>query len=199
MWIELFPPGTDAVSNDYFGELMKPSNSSDTWLPERRARYNAKRRQKDLELIFSITGTRHCPMQLAVIPSFISNVPNSFVKKYKRALKVHHKDLMRLDEKWQKEWDHIFEYSNQIYQLDGTCITPKCDKMIPHALRMLGLLKERIPAYRSKVISDLPPNFRDSYGELFICYMMHHADFLRFVDNQAFPSLDIETLRRWLV
>jgi len=28
--------------------------SSDTWLPERRARYNAKRRQKDLELIFSI-------------------------------------------------------------------------------------------------------------------------------------------------
>ena len=62
----------------------------------------------------------------------------------------------------------LFEYSNQIYKSDGTCITSNCDKMIPHALKMLGLLKERIPVYRSKVIIDLPPNFRDSYGKLYV-------------------------------
>ena len=131
MWVELFSPGTDdAVRNHYFG----PKNSSDTWLPERRARYNAKRRQKDLELIFSIWN--EALSNAAGSDSVhIANVPNSFVKKYKRALKVHHKDLMRLDEKWQEEWDHIFEYSNRIYKSDGTCITSTCDKMIPHALK----------------------------------------------------------------
>ncbi len=170
MWVELFAPGTDTESL-----LRQDTNiSSDTWLPERRARYNAKRRQKDLELIFSIWNEALSDAAGNDSVVHISNAPNSFVKKYKRALKVHHKDLMRLDEKWQEEWDHIFEYSNKIYKSDGTCITSKCDKMIPHALKMLGLLKERIPAFKSKVIIDLPPNFRDSYGELFICYMMYH-------------------------
>ena len=116
MWVELFPPGTDdAVRNHYFG----PNNSSDTWLPERRARYNGKRRQKDLELIFSIWNEALSNAAGNDSVVHIADVPNSFVKKYKRALKVHYKDLMRLDEKWQKEWDHIFEYSNQIYQSDG--------------------------------------------------------------------------------
>ena len=108
-------------------------------------------------------------------------------------LKVHHKDLMRLDEKWQKEWDHIFEYSNRIYKSDGTCITPKCDKMIPHALRMLGLLKERIPEFKSKVIIDLPPNFRDSYGKLLICYML----VLLYMTHHRFPHFLRSTLKRF--
>ena len=84
--------GSISGSIDPFG---RRNSSSDTWLPERRARYNAKRRQKDLELIFSIWNEALPNAGDAVV--HITDAPASTVKKYKRAVKVHRKDLMRID------------------------------------------------------------------------------------------------------
>ena len=81
---------------------------------------------------------------------------------------MHRKDLMRIDDAWQKEWNLEFENGIQIFGIDGSCITPSCDKMAPHAFKMLDLLKERIPTHRSKVIVDLPVNFRDNYGKFLL-------------------------------
>ena len=143
-----------------------PDISSDTWLPERRARYNDKRRQRDLALIFSIWNEALPNPGNELIN--IGDVPASTVKKYKRAVKVHRKDLMRIDFKWQKEWNPFIEIEEgcTVLGADGSITRSSCDKMIPHSLKMLRLLKERIPTHKSKVIIDLPLNFRDSYGKL---------------------------------
>jgi len=153
--------GSISGSIDPFG---RRNSSSDTWLPERRARYNAKRRQKDLELIFSIWNEALPNAGDAVI--HIADAPASTVKKYKRAVNVHRKDLMRVDLQWQKEWNPYHEEGHTVFRADGSIVRTSCDKMVPHSFKMLRLLKERIPTHKSKVISDLPLNFRDSYGKL---------------------------------
>ncbi len=144
-------------------------NSSDTWLPERRGRYNAKRRQKDLELIFSIWN--EAPSKIAHIYPVINiaHVPTNIAKKYKRALKAHRNDLRRMDTEWEQEWrrNPLIEGIDELLGLDGSYGTPpfSCDKMVPHSTKMLRLLKERIPTHKSKVIVDLPLNFRNIYGK----------------------------------
>ena len=154
-------------------------NSSDTWLPERRGRYNAKRRQKDLELIFSIWNKALAKSVDSYPVVNIADVPANIAKKYKRALKAHRNDLRRMDAEWEQEWTRnplIEDIDNlllegidedELLELHGSYGTPpfSCDKMVPHSMKMLRLLKERIPTDKSKVIVDLSLNFRDSYGK----------------------------------
>ncbi len=161
-----------ALSNDHFVEIdinsshfRRKHTTSDTWLPEKRARYNSKRRKKDIELIFSIWNEA-LPSHSSQVVN-IAHVPANITKKYKRALKAHGNDLRRIDEEWTKEWNPYFE-DDRMVLLDGSCVTPSCDKMVPHAMKMLRLLKERFPTHKTKVIVDLPFNFRDRYGELTI-------------------------------
>ena len=75
---------------------------------------------------------------------------------------------MRVDLRWQKEWtsNPYHEEGCKVFRADGSIVRTSCDKIIPHSFKMLRLLKERIPTHKSKVISDLPLNFRDSYGKL---------------------------------
>jgi len=67
----------------------------------------------------------------------IGDVPASTVKKYKRAVKVHRKDLMRIDFKWQKEWNPFIEIEEgcTVLGADGSITRSSCDKMIPHSLK----------------------------------------------------------------
>ena len=160
-----------ALSNDHFVELdlnssdfRRKHTTSDTWLPEKRARYNSKRRKKDIELIFSIWNEATLPHSSQEVVN-IAHVPANIAKKYKRALKAHRSDLGRIDEEWTQEWNPYFEDDRMVLRPDGSFVTPSCDKMIPHAMKMLRLLKERFPTHKSKVIVDLPFNFRDRYGE----------------------------------
>jgi len=76
---------------------------------------------------------------------------------------------MRIDFKWQKEWNPFIEIEEgcTVLGADGSITRSSCDKMIPHSLKMLRLLKERIPTHKSKVIIDLPFNFRESYDGWF--------------------------------
>eukprot|EP00984_Skeletonema_dohrnii_P011393 scaffold4540_cov67-Skeletonema_dohrnii-CCMP3373.AAC.2 len=76
--------GSISGSIDPFG---RRNISSDTWLPERRAGYNAKRRQKDLELISSIWNEALPNANDAVV--HIADAPAITVKKHKRAVNAH--------------------------------------------------------------------------------------------------------------
>lgn len=134
--------------------------SSDTWLPERRARYNTKRRQKDIELIFSIWNEALPHSQVVNI----ADVPANIAKKYKRALNANRRELRRVDEEWDKEYRKNPMIEHNVRNMDGSPKIYSCEKMVPHNLKMLRLLKERIPSHKSKVIVDLPFNFRDNYG-----------------------------------
>jgi len=90
------------------------------------------------------------------------------VKKHKRALNVHREDLVRIDSEWQEEWRPCVEVDGHaVLGKDGSITRSSCDKMAPHSFKMLRLFKERIPTHnhKSKVISDLPVNFRDIYGK----------------------------------
>uniref|UniRef100_A0A7S2KH06 Uncharacterized protein n=1 Tax=Skeletonema marinoi TaxID=267567 RepID=A0A7S2KH06_9STRA len=121
---------------------------------------------KDLALIFSWNEALPNPGNKLIN---IGDVPASTVKKYKRAVKVHRKDLMRIDFKAERVWNPFIETEEgcTVLGADGSITRSSCDKMVPHSLKMLRLLKERIPTHKSKVIIDLPLNFRDSYDGWF--------------------------------
>ena len=61
----------------------------DTWLPEKRAKYNAKRRQKDLEYVYS---NWNLPKEMMDATINIADVPAKIAKKHKRILTVHDRD-----------------------------------------------------------------------------------------------------------
>ena len=79
---------------------------------------------------------------------------------------MHREDLVRIDSEWQEEWRPCVEVDGHaVLGKDGSITRSSCDKMAPHCFKMLRLFKERIPTHKSKVISDLPINFRDIYGK----------------------------------
>ena len=57
-----------------------------TWLPEKRSKYNDKRRKKDLDLVYSNWNLPNDMMNSTI---HISEVPAKVAKKYKRAVAIH--------------------------------------------------------------------------------------------------------------
>jgi hypothetical protein len=95
----------------------------------------------------------------------IANVPANIAKKYKRALNANRRELRRIDEEWDGEYRKHPMIEHNVMNMDGSPKVYSCEKLVPHNLKMLRLLKERIPIHKSKVIVDLPFNFRDNYGK----------------------------------
>ena len=115
-------------------------------MPERRARYNSKRREKDLDLIFSVWN--RLPLKATENKINIANIPSKVAKKYRRAA-IHAYDWSRKDEIYQDEYAK----------------NPSGDRMVAHSTEMLNLMQKHLPTHNSKVIVDVPQNFREKYGE----------------------------------
>lgn len=117
-------------------------------MPERRARYNSKRREKDLHLIFSIWNTA-LPQKATEDKINIADIPSKVARTYKRAVATHEYDWGRRDKIFQDEHEK----------------NPSRDRMVTHATEMLDLVQKYLPMHNSKVIVDVPSNFREKYGE----------------------------------
>ena len=98
-----------------------------------------------MQLIYDVWNT--LPQDAIESTINICNVPKKIQKRYNRAMKVHEKCLWKKDDEW-KDSDAPF-YRNQL----------------PHALEMIGEMKQKIPDYQSKMICDVPLDFRSSEAE----------------------------------
>lgn len=115
-----------------------------TWLPEKRAKYNAKRRQKDLDFVYS---NWNLPKEMAENKINIAYVPSKVAKKYKRVVAVH-------EYGWRTKND---EYNSKFQEMN-------CQKSESFAFALcastLEQMRKVLPTYQSFTIVDIPPDFR---------------------------------------
>ena len=118
------------------------------WLPEQRTRYKSKRRRLDLEMIGELW---QLPDEVMAQTINLADVPAKVQKKYRRALIVHGEAWKRKDSKSTLAYERL----------------PR-DKQGEHLLTnsrpMLEVMGKILPTYQSKMITDIPTNFRDSEG-----------------------------------
>ena len=116
-----------------------------TWLPEKRAKYNSKRRQKDLDFVYT---NWNLPKEMTDATIHISEVPTKVAKKYKRAIDIH----------WQDWCLKNVDYCNKHY--DGTQSKERGKVVLQHNTSTLAHMRTVLPKYQSKTIIDIPKDFR---------------------------------------
>jgi hypothetical protein len=122
-----------------------------TWLHEKRAKYNAKRRQKDLDFVYS---NWNLPKEMTENKINIADVPSKVAKKYKRAVAVHGYD-------WCKKND---EYCSKFQEMEGSMAESFA---FAHSTSTLEQMRKVLPSYQSLTIVDIPTDFR-KYS-IYIC------------------------------
>ena len=115
------------------------------WLPEQKTLYNAKGRQRDLEMIGELW---QLPKEVTDRTINLADLSAKVKKKYKRAVQVH-------GVAWKMEDDE----STVTYE--GLASDKQGEHLISNATAMLDKMAKAVPTYESKVISDVPPDFRD--------------------------------------
>ena len=98
-----------------------------------------------LQLIYDVWNT--LPQDAIESTINICNVPKKIKKRYTRAVKVHEKCLAMKDGYW----------------LDNDA--PLYKNQLPHSLGMLEEMQQKLPGYQSKMICDVPLDFRSSEAE----------------------------------
>ena len=134
-----------------------------TWLPEKRAKYNAKRRQKDLDFVLY---TWNLPKEMTDATIHISEVPAKVAKKYKRAIDTHWQD-------WRSKNIDYCDKATKLQQLlpkDGGPVGNRgvdITRLITHhTTTTLAHMRTVLPKYQSKTIIDIPKDFRKFSTEL---------------------------------
>ena len=119
-----------------------------TWLPEKRAKYNAKRRQKDLDFVYT---NWNLPKEMTDATIHISEVPAKVAKKYKRAIDIHWQD-------WRSKNADYFAKHNEL-QAKG--LHGENGKLVfQHNTSTLAQMNIVLPKYQSKTIINIPKDFR---------------------------------------
>ncbi|KAK1737532.1 hypothetical protein QTG54_011818 [Skeletonema marinoi] len=130
------------------GENPTETIGHDTWLPEKRAKYNAKRRQKDLDFVYSNWGL---PQEKLETKINIADVPAKVAKKHKRAVAVHGYEWARMDK----------EYSVKVKEMESRgSLAEAVSYSIAHGTSTLEQMQQVLPTYQSRTIVDIPPDFR---------------------------------------
>jgi len=124
---------------------MKTTN---TFLPEKRAKYNAKRRQKDLDFVYS---NWNLPQEMKETKINIADVPAKVAKKHKRAVAAHGYEWSRKDT----------EYSAKIQEIESRgSLDEAANYSIAHGTSTIEQMQKVLPTYQSRTIVDIPPDFR---------------------------------------
>lgn len=119
-----------------------------TWLPEKRSKYNDKRRKKDLDFVYSNWNLPNDMMNSTI---HISEVPAKVAKKYKRAVAIHGNDWYLKNE----------EYCAKVGVLESRGDKEDAaNHCFRHATSTLAQMHKVLPTYESKTIIDIPANFR---------------------------------------
>ena len=119
--------------------------TSSTCLPEKRAKYNAKRRQKDLDLVYS---NWYLPQEMTENKINIADVPEKVAKKFKRAVAVHGNE-------WKRKY---IEFCAKIREMEGGAESERLS--FSHGTSTLAQMRKVLPSYQSRTIVDIPPDFR---------------------------------------
>mmetsp|Transcript_18391 Transcript_18391/g.27750 ORF Transcript_18391/g.27750 Transcript_18391/m.27750 type:complete len:481 (+) Transcript_18391:70-1512(+) len=132
-----------------FSSGANPMITTNTWLPEKRAKYNAKRRQKDLDLVYS---NWDLPLEMTETKINIADVPAKVAKKFKRAVAVHGNEWKRKD----------IEFCAKTREMESRG-HPTAESMrfaFAHGTSTLEQMRKVLPTYQSRTIIDIPPDFR---------------------------------------
>jgi len=125
-----------------------------TWLPEKGAKYNAKRRQKDLDLVYS---NWDLPKEMTKATINIAYVPAKVAKKYKRAVAIHSNDWAMKNEEYRVKYKDMVSRGDKE---DSRNIA------FHHTTSTLVQMDRVLPTYHSKTIIDIPSDFRKRGGEI---------------------------------
>ena len=124
------------------------------WLPEQKTLYNSKGRRRDLEMIGELW---QLPKEVTDRTINLVDVPTKLKKKYKRAVQVHGVALKMEDDEGTIVYEGLPSDKQGEHSVRG-------DHLISNSTAMLDKMAKSVPTYESKVISDIPPDFRD-YGD----------------------------------
>lgn len=120
---------------------------SHTWLPEKRAKYNAKRRQKDLDYVYS---NWNLPRAMTETKINIAEVPRQVAKKHKRAIAVHGSEWTRDDA----------EYCSIVQEIESRSMAEAENYTIARCTSTIEQMGKVLPTYQSRTIVDIPSDFR---------------------------------------
>ena len=119
-----------------------------TWLPEKRAKYNAKRRQKDLDFVYSNWNLPHDVLATKIN---VADVPAKVAKKHKRAVAAHGYEWYMKDT----------EYSAKVQEMESRgSFAEATSYSIAYGTSTIEQMQKVLPTYQSRTIVDIPPDFR---------------------------------------
>eukprot|EP00984_Skeletonema_dohrnii_P026605 scaffold15955_cov78-Skeletonema_dohrnii-CCMP3373.AAC.2 len=125
-----------------------PMKTMHTWLPEKRAKYNAKRRQKDLDFVYSNWNLPHDVLATKIN---IADVPAKVAKKHKRVVAAHGYEWYMKDT----------EYSVKVKEMESRgSFAEATSYSIAYGTSTIEQMQKILPTYQSRTIVDIPPDFR---------------------------------------
>lgn len=119
-----------------------------SWLPEKRSTYNAKRREKDLNLVYD---NWHLPEDMTCATINLADVPNKVAKKHRRVVAIHGHEWLRKNSE--------FCDKNGGLEARGEYKESR-DLCLKHSESTLAQMRAVLPRYQSKTIIDIPADFR---------------------------------------
>ena len=133
-------------------EYILVAQEMNTWLPEKRAKYNAKRRKKDLDFVYA---NWNLPKEMTEATINIADVPAKVAKKYKRAVTIHSSDWAMKDEEYcVKHREMVARGDREGHQ----------NSVFHHATSILVQMHRVLPTYQLKTIIDVLSDFRSGGG-----------------------------------